>query len=141
MAFKHGRQATFSVDDSGGTLRDLSSYVNNVDFPQAVDIPDTTTFGATARARTVVGLKDNNFSISGFWDPTATTGPDVVLSGLVGNANTSTFEFQPGGAGAGNVKYSGEARCTQYQTSAAVDGVVPFSASFVVDGNVTRTAL
>lgn len=138
MAFQHGRSTVFKLDDSGGTLRDLSAFLTSVDFPQAVDIPDTTAFGDTARKRGVVGLKDNNFSFSGMFDPTAITGPDAILSGALGTANTVSFEYGPEGGTTGKVKYSGEGRLTSYDLSSPVDGICTFSANGVVDGAVTR---
>lgn len=139
MAFNHGRVAVFKLDDSGGTLRDLSSYLTSIDFPQDVDIPDTTTFGNTTRQRDVVGLIDNKVSLQGFWDPTSTTGPDAVLASLVGAANTASVEYGPAGSTGGYVKRTAEARLTSYKVTSGVDGVCSFSADLVIDGAVTNT--
>ncbi len=45
MAFNHGRVAVLKIDDSGGTLRDVSASCTGCDLDQGVDIPDTSTFG------------------------------------------------------------------------------------------------
>ena len=34
MAFVHGSDSVFKLDNASGSLTDISSYVNNVDFPQ-----------------------------------------------------------------------------------------------------------
>ena len=138
MAFSHGRVAVFKIDDSGGTQRDLSAYLDNVDFPQEVDIPETSVFGDTARGYDVVGLKSASFSLSGKFDSTATSGPDVVLQGLIGLAASDDFEYGPEGGTTGKIKYSGKCRITSYRITSAVNGVVSFSADGVVDGAVTR---
>lgn len=139
MAFNHGRVAVFKLDDSGGSLVDISAYLTNIDFPQDVDIPDTTTFGNTTRQRDVVGLIDNKVSIQGFWDPTASTGPDVVILANVGKSTTASVEYGPAGSTAGYVKRTCEVRLTSYKITSAVDGVCSFTADFVVDGAITNT--
>lgn len=138
MAFQHGRTSAFLITDSGAVERNLSAFLDNIDFPQEVDIPETSVFGDTARGYDVVGLKGSSISISGKFDPTATTGPDAVLAGLLGFANTSTFKYGPYGTTAGQVRYTGSCRLRSYRVSGAVDGVVSFQAEFVVDGAVTR---
>ena len=32
MAFTHGKDSVFKLDNASGSLTDISSYVNNVDF-------------------------------------------------------------------------------------------------------------
>ena len=139
MAFNHGRVAVLKIDDSGGTLRDVSAYCTGCDLDQGVDIPDTTTFGNTTRQRDVVGLIDNKFTITGFFDPSATTGLYTVLSGLVGLAGTTSVEYGPAGSTGGYPKTTAEARMTSMKIGSQVDGVCSLSADFVVDGAVTYT--
>lgn len=140
MAFQHGRDGEFKLDDSGGTLRDLSNYVSNVDFPRDVDAPETTVFG-NAGDRTYIagGLRGASLSISGFWDPTASTGPDDVLSGALGATGDLTFNYNPSGTGAGKIEYSGESILTNYSISQPVDGVITFTGDLQITGAVTRS--
>jgi hypothetical protein len=49
MAFSHGKNTVFKIDDSIGTLRDISTYLEDVDFPQPVETSETTTFGNTCK--------------------------------------------------------------------------------------------
>ena len=137
MAFTHGKNTVFKIDNSGGTLTDISAYVDNVDFPQAVETAETTTFGSSAKTY-IVGLKDSTISISGKWDGAASA-VDVTLSGILGQSASVTFEYGPAGSTAGNVKYTGEALLTNYSVSAPVGDVVTFSGDFQVTGAVTRT--
>lgn len=140
MAFSHGKNTYFAVEDSGAaTLRNLSPYLNDISFPREADLVETTTFGASYKTF-VAGFTDATISISGNWDPTATSGPDVVLSGLLGLGVTVGFEFGPEGNTALDVKYSGECILTSYEVTSSIDGVAEFSAEFQVSGAISRGA-
>lgn len=131
MPFVHGKSAVFKVDNSGGSLTDISAYCDNVDFPITADTAEVTTFGDSSKEY-VAGLKDATISIGGSWDATA----DGVLAPIVGVAGS--FEYGPAGSTAGNIKFTGEAICTGYTVTAPVGDKVSFSAEFQVTGAVTR---
>lgn len=140
MAFAHGKDSVFAVDDTSGTLRTISSFVDNVSgLPGSRDLSEVTAFGDQG-AKNIPGLVNTSFSISGHWDPTQTTGPDAVLGGLMAaQTATSTFEYGPGGSTTGKIKYTGECWLTSYTAESSVSDKVSFSAEFQVDGVVTRT--
>jgi len=136
MAFAHGKAAVFKIDDSGDTLRDLSSYLNDVGFPRDIEAAETTTFGVAGSAKTyIVGLTDASISISGLFDATA----DGYLAGIVGFATPRDFEYGPAGSTGGFVKYTGTCILTSYEVSASVGDTVQASADFQVTGAITRT--
>jgi hypothetical protein len=125
----HGKDTTFSIDNSAGAPTDISQYCDNVDFPGlSADTAETSGFGADSKSY-VAGLKGGTISISGAWDAV----PDAVLYGIVGK--TGTFSYVPGGS---TVTYSGECICTSYQVSSPIGGAVTFSASFIITGDVGR---
>lgn len=135
MAFKHGKNASFKVDNSGGTLTDISTYLNEVSLPRSIETGETTSFQTTGGAKTyVVGLNDSTVSISGTWDATL----DAHLAGILGQDASVSFEYGPEGTATGAVKYTGEGLMTSYETSSPVADVVTFSAEFQVTGTVTR---
>ena len=136
MAFTHGKTGVFKVDNAAGTLAVLTTYLDSVEFKNAVEVVESTTMGVEAKTY-LSGHSDATLSISGLWDGTASTGPDAVLSGLVGLEVTSSFEVGPNGSTAGMAKKSGEAFLTSYTVSIPVGGVVAFSADFQVTGPVT----
>ena len=113
--FHHGKSTAFTMDDAGGTVRNIANALDNVDFPQSVETGETTAFGASSKSY-IVGLTDATLSISGRWDATV----DGYLTGT-----------EPA--------YSGECIKTGYSTANPVADVVTFSADFQVTGNVTRT--
>lgn len=139
MAFTHGRLAVFSLDDSGGTLRTLTSYTDNVSgLPGGRGLSETTAFGDSG-VRNIPGLVNVTFSASGSFDSTATTGPNAVINSLRSATATATFEYGPEGSTTGKVKYTGECWLTDYTAAATVGDKVSWSATFQVDGIVTAT--
>lgn len=137
MAFTHGKDSALKLDDSGGVLRTLSTFVDNVSgLPGARDLAEVTAFG-DAGTKSIPGLQNVSFSISGHFDSTATTGPHAVLNSLRTATATATFEYGPEGSTTGKTKLSGECWLTNYAVDASVAEKVSFSADFQVDGTVT----
>lgn len=132
MAFSHGKNAHFTIDDSGGIPRDISAYCNSIDFPRTADTAETSTFGNTSKTY-VVGLVDATISIEGAIDPTG----DGYLAGILGTA-AGDFVYGPNGSTAGYIKYSGTCICTAYSVGSPIGDKVGFTASFQVSGDVTR---
>ena len=133
MAFVHGSDSVFKLDNAGGSLTDISTYVNNVDFPETADVAETSTLGASNKTY-IVGLKDATISLGGLFDATV----DAILGAVVGQSATLSFEYSPEGTGSGKVKYTGECFLTSYTLSSPVGDVVGFSADLQVSGAVTR---
>ena len=133
MAFVHGKDSVFKLDNSGGSLTDISAYVNNVDFPETVDIAETTVLGKDNKTY-IVGLKDATMSLSGLWDSTA----DAIFGAVLGQSATLSFEYSPEGTTGGNVNYTGECILTNYAISSPVGDVVAYSADLQVSDAVTR---
>lgn len=131
--FRHGKSTVFKVDNSGGTLTDISNTLTDVSFPQSVDTAETSTFGSSAKSY-VVGLTDSTISISGNFDATV----DAHLAGILGQAASVSFEYGPEGSTSTYVKYSGECYLTSYEKSGAIGDVVSYSAEFQVTGSITR---
>ena len=133
MAFTHGKDSVFKLDNASGSLTDISSFVNNVDFPETADVSETTTLGADNKTY-IAGLKDATISLSGLWDATA----DAIFGAVVGQSATLSYEYSPEGTASGKVKYTGEAILTSYAISSPVGDAVGYSADLQVSGAVTR---
>ena len=133
--FRHGKSTSFKVDNSGGSLTDISDTLTDVSFPQTIETAETTSFGSNAKTY-IVGLSDATLSVSGNFDATV----DAHLAGIAGQAATVSFEYGPEGTTSTFVKYTGEAILTSYEKSGAVGDVVTYSAEFQVTGAVTRGA-
>jgi len=129
--FTHGKNAAFKIDDSGGTLRDISNVLTDISISKTADVAEVSAFSNSSKAY-VAGLKDATITISGSFDATV----DGYLKAIVGAAGS--FEFYPIGTTGGNPKASGEAICTSYDRTPDVGGAVSFTASFQVSGDVTE---
>ena len=129
--FTHGKNAAFKIDDSGGTLRDITDVLTDVAVSRTADVAEVSAFSNSSKAY-VAGLKDATITISGSFDATV----DGYLSGIIGSEGS--FEFYPIGTTSGNPKSSGEAICTSYDRTPDVGGAVSFTAAFQVSGDVTE---
>ena len=129
--FTHGKNAAFKIDDSGGTIRDISDVLTDVSISRTADVAEVSAFSNSSKAF-VAGLKDATLTISGSFDATV----DGYLSGILGVEGS--FEFYPIGTTGGNPKASGEAIMTSYDRTPDIGGAVTFTAAFQVSGDVTE---
>lgn len=140
MSFVHGKDAVFSLDDSGGTLRAIKIYLNSVSgLPGARALSEVTAFG-DAGTKSIPSLANVQFSIAGHYDATATTGVSTVLNGLRTATATASFEYGPAGSASGALKILGECWLTELTYDATVSDRVPIAGSFQVDGIPTLSA-
>ena len=136
MALFDSRSAYFSIND--GTERDLTSYLTDIDgLPGPVGLHDATALGDSG-TKDVAGLDDITFSVSGFYDDTATTGPEAVIGALWASKANSTFRYGPKGSTATYLKYSGSIKVADFQVTAKVGNLTLFTARLKVQGVVTR---
>ena len=129
--FTHGKNAAFKIDDSGGTLRDITDVLTDVAVSRTADVAEVSAFSNSSKAY-VAGLKDATITISGSFDATV----DGYLRGILGAEGS--FEFYPIGTTGGNPKASGECIMTSYDRTPDVGGAVTFTAAFQVSGDVTE---
>lgn len=81
MAKYGSASVTVTMDDSGGTPRAVTPYVQTMGGLKIETITqDTNPFGGSAEKPTSVGVyKSITIPITGFFDDTATVGPHVVF--------------------------------------------------------------
>lgn len=141
MTFGHGRFAVIKMDNAAGTLFDLSSISNNIDYPESYGTGETTSFGQTAKSY-LVGLTDATVSIGGTYDNTlmATIRAAVaacVASTVGGSGQSLTVEYSPQGTTTGKPKYTFEAVPTGVSFSSPVGGVGTFKLDLQRTGATT----
>lgn len=131
MAAVHGSKAVFTVQDSGGVVRDLSAFLSSSGLQRSADTADVSTGGTTSK-KYIPGLLDGTIPIEGPWDATV----DGYLNGILGVERN--FVYNPAGTGTGLVTYTGAAILTSYEPDTPVDDAGGFSGEFQVTGTVTR---
>jgi hypothetical protein len=132
MAFRHGRHAKVKINSV-----DLSAFSDEAEISLENDTAETTTFG-NAWKRHIPGLNGAGLTLSGDYDPTASTGPAAVLTALIGD-DAFPVEYYPGGEVAGQIKHAFNALLTAYSESSPVGDKITFSASLIADGADTVT--
>ena len=127
MAFQAGFGSHISID---GT--DISQYADNKTLDRLREMLETTSFGDTDRTY-IAGLRGFTLQASGSWDSAV----DAVIHGADDGA-VVVWVFGPEGSTSGDVRYTGNCFLDNYSQASTVDGKVTWSASFTIDGAVTR---
>jgi hypothetical protein len=132
MAFRHGKNAALTLNSVP-----IGSFIESMDTSFDTDLADTTTFGATWKAG-LTGISGGKLDISGYYDPTASTGPGAVLFPLLTAGTAVTGLIYPGGTLTGQTLYTVTASGTNgcivlsYSESSPVGGIVAFKASIAI---------
>lgn len=132
MAKKRGILTDWRLDNSGGTLTDISTQCTMVDLSNDVESFDVTAF-QSGNKEYLVGFTDGKFSFEGFFDGTI----NAHLMGILGQEASITFNWGPEGSASGKPKFSGEGFLTGYKPSSAVNAPNKFSATFQVTDAIT----
>lgn len=132
MAKVHGKG---TVTKLNGT--DLSAYCDNSTVEIESDEHDTTTYGKDAHVFNG-GLLKSAFTVSGFYDSTASTGPRAVILPLVGT--NVTFVHQPEGTGSGLPQDSVDVLVKKYSQTHPVADMVKWTVDLTGSDDVNSTA-
>lgn len=132
MAYGHGKDSVVKLDNSAGSLTNITAYVTECNFARVADTAETSTMGDSAKEY-IPGMTDATFNLGGIFDATV----DVILDAAVGVQRT--FEYNPLGTGTGAPKYTVEAICTSYDPPSTISDAVKWQASFQCTGAITRT--
>jgi hypothetical protein len=130
-----GFEGYLEIDDSAGTLTDVSDFVTGTSPAFDKQIFDITTFGNNGSRAKTTGLKDGKFPVDFFSDP-------IILSHLIGlwgmaRGSTHSFVYGPHGNTTGKVRVAGELVLQSLPLPAVVDDVERIQAAFECTGTVT----
>ena len=123
-----GQNAYITVENSSSASQALRDDGNSISLSWTADTPESTAFGDTTRTREA-GLKDWTLEYSGFFNDTATTGVETVISGILGGS--TAFVFGPAGSSTDFRKYSGSGIVSDMSIDTPVDGMVTLSFTIV----------
>lgn len=130
-----GRKVVVDVGTDGATWNPVGE-LNQADMGLNGALLDVTKFGDDDIER-ALGLRDCQWTLSGFYDPTDSTGQKVIRDALLNNtALYVKIQFNPGG-GAGLVGFSQQVICSKYNPGAQVAGTVTFSCQLDSTGPIT----
>jgi hypothetical protein len=132
MAVAHGKATIVKV----GT-NDISPYTKSSEIARKADIHDVTCYGAVGHTKHG-GLLDGTVKLDGFYDNTAVTGPRIVLEPLIGTSVSFTRQLE--GAGSGKPQDVATVIVADYTETSPCDGMVTWSATLEISGDVNSTA-
>ena len=136
--FQVSGNSYIEIDDSAGTPRNLTPYLVEIEsLGKEVSFLDVTGLDDAAQ-RVIAGPEqEQEFELDGVFDDTATSGPDAVLSGIVGKIGT--VSYGPAGKSAGQRKITGEFLCLSYSIASRINRLVRFKAKFRQDDAISIT--
>lgn len=139
MALKPGRLAEVTV-----ATKALSLFVESADIAIKVAMAGTTTFTQTWDTF-ISGVAGASLTLSGYYDPTVTTGPASVLLAQIALNQAGTVTavvFYPAGNNAGQgTSHTFNALLSDYKESPKVAGAVPWSCTLTATGADTVAQL
>lgn len=131
MSFTHGRHTVIIIDGNN-----LSSFSDNTEETDGVDMHDVTTYGA-ARKAYASGLGDGTFTISGTHDNTA-AGPRAVLKPLMRAGEAVPFVYRTEGTGTGLPEEQVDVFVKSYKQTAPVADMVKWTAELQMTGDLVE---
>lgn len=134
MANKTFKDFAFSVDNSGGTLTDITAYINSDELAGDLSLLEDTSEADDERSY-LPGVAGATVTVSGFVNSTT----EGIYGPLVGNRNTTTktVQFQH----FSGQYHNGETYVNNVRFSGGSDAMRVFSADHTFDGLVNRTSV
>lgn len=137
MAASHGSSGLFKLT-SGGSLRDLSAYVETTGLQRDIDQAETSALGTSDKSY-IPGLSGATIPLEGFLDPTIDGYIETVRSTQI--AGGTAWEYYPAGSATSRVKYSGSAYVAKYELKTSVNDANKMTGELQVTGAITRAVL
>ncbi len=132
----HGKKAVVQLDNGAGLLTDITAYLSKSSLERMRETAETTVFGVENKTY-VAGIKDATFSGEGNFDAAL----DAILDAALGTDNTKTLQYDPQGAGTGNIRYGVEVLITKYSMDTDTGSKAGCSFELQCTGVITRTVL
>lgn len=132
MSFVHGKSGSFWLDNSGGTLTDISSYVKDVELSIDIDTVETTTIQNDSKTY-IPGTEGSTLSVTLLWNTTI----DAHIWGI--KSSIVTFAYGPAGSASGSIKYTGECMLTNFTIPTDVGSETQLTISLQCTDDITRT--
>tara|TARA_B100000745_G_scaffold297818_1_gene245329 strand:+ start:226 stop:645 length:420 start_codon:yes stop_codon:yes gene_type:complete len=131
MAKISGVASYVAIDNSAGSLQDISNDLSSVDNSSSQNLLDVTGMDKSAVEK-IIGLRDNSLSLSGYYNNAANMS-NQVLSSMSGNRSVV---ISLGGNTTGNPRFRGEFLISSYNVNVADDRGVTFSCTMELQDGV-----
>ena len=133
-----GTASTMSITAVGGANLgfDLTNYLTSIQPSYTRARIETTTLGNTAR-RFIGGFVENGYELEGVWDTTI----DIVLLALLTAGTAGPITYFPAGTASGKTRHDSTAVLLSYSPPTGRDSAVTWTASYAVEGSVSRTTI
>jgi|TARA_R110000787_G_scaffold74867_3_gene166115 hypothetical protein len=134
MAKQSGLGDYLAVDDSSGTVRDISNDVTNATFNNGTALQEVTGIDKSAVERLQL-LGDGTVSINGVFDAASNLSHDVFKV----QTGTRTVTYAVGGNSGSNPKLEMEMLISAYNLDRAADGSLTWSAELSLESGTVPT--
>ena len=154
MTVTSGNVPTVSGTYNITPMVNISQWLNDISFPQAIEPQETTSFSAAGVKTYIVGLKGYSITFSGHYDATASGanyagGLDAIIAGALAwqdNGHFINFVYGPATPGGftgltADMKYYGQGVLAKYDLKSAVNNIITFDGEIQVSGAIYRTTL
>ena len=132
MAKQTGLGDYVAIDDSGGTVRDISNDISDYGINIAQELITTTGLDKSAQER-ITGMSDGDVTINGFFNAASNKSHDVFKT----RTGTRTVDIRIGGNSSSNPKVSMEMQIASYTLTRGTDGSLTWSVTLnLADGTV-----
>jgi hypothetical protein len=122
MAKQSGLGDLLTIDDSGGTARNISNDVVDYGINIAQELIDTTGLDKSAKER-ITGMSDSDVSVNGVFNSASNMSHDVFKT----RTGTRTVLLQVGGSSGGNPQLTMEMQINSYNLTRGTDGALTWS--------------
>jgi len=134
MAKQSGLGDYLAVDDSSGTVRDISNDVTNATFNNGTALQEITGIDKSAVERLQL-LGDGTVSINGVFNSASNLSHDVFKT----QTGTRTVTYAVGGNSGSNPKLEMEMLISAYNLDRAADGSLTWSAELSLESGTVPT--
>jgi hypothetical protein len=128
------KNETIKIDNTGGTLTDITAYVTSFTMSGVQDLIEDTAMGDEERSY-LFGLAGATVSLAGILNSTT----DGIFGPLIGNRTTATKTFQH--AATTNIVHRAELLHTSVEYSGSTNSLQTWSYSGTMDGVAIKTSV
>jgi hypothetical protein len=127
-----------SIDNSGGTPVTMTDYIRSIgDVDVKAMMQESTAFGDAWMEKLATGmLEAGSITLGGYYDDTATTGPDVIFNDVATGPTDSTRTLLL--TWGGSKTTSAEVWISAYKRTATVGELTAFEVTLEYTGTVTE---